>query len=177
VARRSRWGPFSQLSFFAPYSLAGKTAANVQVEYQGVLSNSITLPVIDVAPGLFTLNSQGFGQGAVLNQDLSVNGPNNPAGLGQVIVLYGSGYGQSNPPGTDGKQAAAPLPEALQPMSVLIGGKQGIIKYQGAAPGLTEGIFQINVEIPADVTPGDQVQVQVRQGTRISPPGVTVAIQ
>jgi uncharacterized protein (TIGR03437 family) len=170
-------GPFSQLSFFAPYSLAGKTAANVRVEYQGVLSNSITLPVIDVAPGLFTLNSQGFGQGAVLNQDLSVNGPNNPARLGQVIVLYGSGYGQSNPAGTDGQQAAAPLPEPLQPMSVLIGGKQGIIKYQGPAPGLTEGIFQINVEIPADVTPGNEVPVQVQQGSRISPPGVTVAIQ
>ncbi len=166
-----------QLSFFAPFSLAGKTSAAVQVEYQGVRSLAAVLPVIDVAPGLFTLNAQGFGQGAILNQDLLLNGPNNPANRGDVVVLFGTGYGQSNPAGQDGKQAAAPLPAPLQPMSVFIDGKPGIIEYQGAAPSLTEGIFQINVHVPVDATPGDAVPVEVRQGTRRSPPGVTLAVR
>jgi uncharacterized protein (TIGR03437 family) len=166
-----------QVSFFAPFSLAGKTSALVQVEYEGVRSLTATLPVVDVAPGLFTLNAQGFGQGAILNQDLSLNGPNNPANRGDVVVLYGSGYGQSNPAGVDGQQAAAPFPAPVQPMSVFIDGKQAVIDYQGAAPNLTEGIFQINARVPANATPGDAVPVEVRQGTRVSPAGVTLAVR
>jgi len=166
-----------QVSFFAPFSLAGKTSAAVQVEYQGVRSLTSTLPVVDVAPGLFTLNSQGFGQGAILNQDLSVNGPNNPANRGDVVVLYGSGYGQSNPAGVDGQQAKAPFPAPTQPMKVFIDGKEAIIDYQGAAPSLTEGIFQINARVPTNTTPGEAVPVEVRQGTRVTPPGVTLAVR
>jgi uncharacterized protein (TIGR03437 family) len=166
-----------QLSFFAPFSLAGKASAAVQVEYQGVRSLAAVLPVIDVAPGLFTLNSQGFGQGAILNQNLSLNGPANPANRGDVVVLYGSGYGQSNPAGVDGQQAKVPFPAPLQPMKVFIDGKEGFIEYQGAAPSLTEGIFQINVHVPVDSATGDAVPVEVRQGTRSSPPGVTLAIR
>jgi uncharacterized protein (TIGR03437 family) len=169
-------GSFSQLSFFAPFSLAGKTSAQVQVEYQGVASNPVTLPVIDVAPGLFTVNSQGFGPGAILNQDTSLNSAQNPARRGEVIVLYGTGYGRTNPTGVDGQQAAAPLPAPLQPISVRIDGKDAVIQYQGSAPQLTEGIFQLNVVIPVDVTPGAAVPIELRQGGKTSIAGPTVAI-
>src|SRR5262249_43661102 len=57
------------VSAVAPYALAGRATTNVQVEVQGVRSAAVNVRVIDASPGIFTLNQQGSGQGAVLNQD------------------------------------------------------------------------------------------------------------
>ena len=50
-----------------PYELAGKKTAEVAVEYQGQRSAPVTLPVVESAPALFTLDASGKGQAAMLN--------------------------------------------------------------------------------------------------------------
>jgi len=37
--------------------------------------------------------------------------------------------------------------------------------------------MQINVRIPANITPGNSIPVQVRIGNRLSQAGVTMAVQ
>jgi len=39
------------------------------VEYDGILSVAVTVPVLPAVPGIITTNSQGTGQAVALNQD------------------------------------------------------------------------------------------------------------
>jgi uncharacterized protein (TIGR03437 family) len=168
-----------QVAGFAPFELAGKTETNVQVVYNGVASPPVTVNVIDAVPGLYTANSSGGGQGAILNHDLSVNGPGNPESPGNVIVLYGGGAGQTSPGGRDGGLAGvgAPLATLTLPVKVFIDNIAATnVTYAGPAPGLVEGVFQINVVIPAGVRHNANVPVVVQFGGDVqTQPGVTLA--
>jgi uncharacterized protein (TIGR03437 family) len=96
-----------QVAAIAPYSLAGKASAVVQVAYGGQTSNGVTLPVVAATPGIFTANASGTGPGAIANQDYSTNSPSNPAAQGSTVVLYLTGEGQTIPGGTDGRITTA----------------------------------------------------------------------
>jgi uncharacterized protein (TIGR03437 family) len=167
-----------QIAGFAPFELAGKTQTNVQVVYNGVASPPVAINVIDTVPGLYTANSSGGGQGSILNHDLTVNGPGNPEAPGNVIVLYGGGSGQTTPAGRDGGLAGvgAPLGTLTLPVKVLIDNIAATnVQYAGPAPGLVEGVFQINVVIPAGVRHNANVPVVVQiDGNKQSQPGVTL---
>lgn len=101
-------------------------------------------------------------QAAVLNEDGTINGPAHPATVGSVISLFGTGVGQTNPPGVTGSPFPL-VPAALQAhVSVLIGNAPAEVLYAGAAPGLFAGIDQINVRVPAPLDgTGDAVSVSV----------------
>lgn len=165
-----------QVSAIVPYDVNGRTTTAMQVEYRGTRSNAVNLRVTDTAPGLFTANSSGKGQGAILNEDSSFNSASNPAKPGSIIVLYGTGEGATDPTGTNGLLANSVFPKPRQPVTVRIGGKNAEVLYAGAAPGLVAGVFQVNVRIPADVEAGAQ-PVIVQVGANSSPADVTVAVQ
>jgi hypothetical protein len=50
-----------------------------QHEYRGVASPPVFLSVLAAIPGLFTADASGSGQGAIVNQDGSINGEGNGA--------------------------------------------------------------------------------------------------
>jgi uncharacterized protein (TIGR03437 family) len=122
------------------------------------------------------VNGGGAGQGAILNQDLSVNSHDNPADRGALITMYATGVGQTDPPGTDGLVSSTVLPKPLLPVAVQIGGGDAQIVYAGAAPGMISGILQVNCRVPMQITPGDAVPVILSAGTATSP-SVTVAVK
>ncbi len=142
----------SQISAIAPFSLAGKHSTQLSVEYRGIRSNTRSLRVDEAVPGVFTMDASGTGQGAILNQDGSFNLAANPATPGSVIVLYGTGAGQTKPPGEDGKITGGELPTPVLPVSVRIGGVPAEVVYAGAAPGMVAGVLQVNARIPPGVT-------------------------
>jgi uncharacterized protein (TIGR03437 family) len=167
-----------QVAGFAPFELAGKTQTNVQVVYNGVTSPPVTLNVLDAVPGLYTASSSGGGQGAILNHDLTVNSAGNPESPGNVIVLYGGGAGQTSPAGRDGGLAGvgAPLATLTLPVKVFIDNIAATnITYAGPAPGIVEGVFQINVVLPAGVRHNANVPVVVQVEDKQTQPGVTLA--
>lgn len=166
-----------QVSAIVPYAVAGKSSTQVQVTYNGQTTNSVTIPVAASAPALFTAASSGFGQAAALNQDNSFNSASRPAARGSVVQLFGTGEGLTTPAGGDGKLATPPYPTPNLPVSVTIGGKPAPILYKGSAPGLVQGLLQLNVQIPTTVTPGNSVPVVVTIGNTSSRDGVTLAIQ
>src|ERR1039458_2754833 len=71
-----------QVSAIVPFGIAGKTTTQVQYIYQGVASNTVTVPVKPANPGLFTLDSSGRGAGAVLDLAYRVISKDNPARKG-----------------------------------------------------------------------------------------------
>lgn len=165
----------SQSSAVVPYLASANATTRLQVEYQGVRSEPLEIPIAPTAPGLFTADSSGVGQGAILNEDGTRNSTAVPARPGSVVVLWGTGEGLTDPPGVDGRPASVVLPHPLAPVTVQIGGASAAIEYAGAAPGNVAGVFQINARVPAGVT-GDRVPVKVTVGGKPSQDGVTVAI-
>ncbi len=164
-----------QTSAIVPWDTVGP-AAEIVVEYQGVKSRTLTLPVAASAPGLFSANASGRGQAAAFNQDLSLNSAANPAEPGSIVVLYGTGEGRTLPPSVDGRVSTVPLPRPELPVNVSIAGQRAEILYSGAAPGLVAGVFQLNVRVPVAIAAGDQ-PVVVTIGERLSQAGLTIAVK
>jgi uncharacterized protein (TIGR03437 family) len=113
-----------------------------------------------MSPGIFTQNSSGTGQGAVLNQDLSVNSPENPAAPGSVIAVYLTGIGQMDAQVTGE-----------------IGQLEADVLYAGPAPGFISAVRQVNLRVPPNTPPGDKLSVVVAVGPARSQPGVTVSVR
>jgi len=57
-------------------------------------------------------------------------------------VLFGTGEGQTNPPGVDGRPATTVFPKPLGAVKVFIGGIQADVAYAGAAPFLVAGVLR-----------------------------------
>jgi uncharacterized protein (TIGR03437 family) len=166
-----------QVSAVVPYGVAGKASTQVQVSYQGSVSNTMTVPVRATTPAIFSLDASGVGPGAILNQDLSINTTGNAAERLSVIALYCTGGGVTTPASADGAVIGDASFVLAQTPVVTIGGLNAAVKYAGAAPGSVAGLTQINVEVPASVTPGLALPVIVRIGDFASTGSVTVAVK
>ena len=162
-----------QVNAIVPWGVTAATA-EIVVEYQGVQSRALTLPVASSAPGLFSVNDSGLGQAKALNQDLSLNSAANPVDPGSIIVLYGTGTGRTVPPSVDGGIAVVARPEL--PVNATIGGQRVDVLYAGAAPGLVAGVLQLNLRLPEAIAAGNQ-PVVVRIGERTSQTGLTIAVR
>jgi uncharacterized protein (TIGR03437 family) len=136
------------------------------------------LPIAAANPSIFSANSSGTGQGAILNADLSSNSPSNPAARGSEVVLYATGTGVLKPAEEDGVLAPSTNPPLISaPVTVSIGGQSATVMYQGAAPKLVAGVSEINVQVPAGVTPGPAVPVTITVGGVPSQNTVTMAVK
>lgn len=173
-----------QVNTIVPYDVYGRTTTRVQIEFQGVVSNTIELNVAPAAPGIFpnSISPNASTQGAILNQDGSINGALRPAAKGSVIVIYATGEGQTTPGGVNGRIISPDnsrndwtKPLAGTPQ-VFIDGVQAEVFYGGSAPGLVSGALQINARVPATVRSGN-VSVVVRIANVNSQENVTVAVQ
>lgn len=144
----------TQLSVVAPPGLAGARETNVIVEMNfDWRSTPVKIPVWPARPGLFTADATGKGPAAALNENGTVNSPSNPAKKGEIIVLWGTGGGV----------------ESLT-QKVFIDGIESEILYAAGK----DGLWQLNVRIPAFATKGEVVW---HAGERESPEGVTIALR
>ncbi len=168
-------GP-GQVNAVVPFGLDLSANAELELMAGSQALGDVTVAVAPVSPALFTANSNGTGAGVILNQDYTVNSSANPARAGSVVILYGTGFGQVNPPAADGKPAPGAAP-TVAPVTASIGSVPADVLYAGAAPGLIAGVVQINVRIPVGVTPGAAAQISLTVGGTTTAPGVTVAVQ
>ena len=165
-------GP-DQINVIAPFGIDKKSSTQLQVMAQDRIIADLSLLVADAVPAIFTLDGSGVGPGAILNQDETMNSPNEPAEKGSVIVLFASGAGQTDPPGTDGQVAGGVLPQPLLPVKVRIGGLDATVVYAGAAPGFVSGVLQVNCLVPVASPSGDAVPIVLSVGKASSPAGVS----
>jgi uncharacterized protein (TIGR03437 family) len=90
-----------------------------------------------------------------------------PAVPGDILTLYGVGFGAVTPNVPAGQLAPGGLTALAAPVQVMFGSTAATLQYQGLAPGLV-GLYQFNVVVPS-VTAGNAVPVTFIQG------GVTLA--
>jgi uncharacterized protein (TIGR03437 family) len=77
----------------------------------------------------------------------------------------------------DGSIAQAPYAALGQSVTVRIGGVPATVQYQGAAPGIVQGVIQINAVVPTGIATGDTVPIELTIGGVSSPAGVTLAVR
>ena len=152
-------------------------AVSVQVRRGGLSSVAQTIQVAGVSPGIFTLNQQGTGDGAILHAaNFQAVNAASPAQGNEFILIYCTGLGPTNPAVASG--AAAPVnPPLAQTQStpvVMIGGQAAEVTYSGMAPGFV-GLYQINAKVPSGLPRGSQTLQVTLNGVPANP--VTVPTQ
>ena len=156
----------AQINLIAPYLLAGRIAAHIQIVTASATSNVAVLGVQPSMPEIFEISSSNPNlqpAAAILNQDGTLNGQNNPAHIGDTVAMFVSGTGQTTPAGVDGTipQAAGGTP--VLPIMVQLNLSYAGVTYAGNAPGLVSGATQVNFQIPQinTVGPGPPYQTFV----------------
>ena len=137
-------------------------------------------------PRLFTINGLGSGQIAALNQDGSINSPQNPASRGSIVSLFGTGGGLTQPAFIDGAVVTQAATLKEQDGYVIVGLDYASTTYTGAAPDEVNGVVQINVTVPMTTAPNSAVPVRwampvvnLSDGILYSytEPGITIAVK
>lgn len=165
-----------QINFVAPYDLIPGRTVEVVVEFDGAAVGPLSVHITAHDFALFSLSGSGRGQAAALNQDGSLNGRDNPAEPGSIVVLYGAGAGVTAPASVDGELAPfEDLPRIAAAVAVSFGEQLAEVLYAGSAPGLVNGVVQINVRLPEDLSSGVQpVDVTVNGLPSLSRPTIRV---
>lgn len=114
-----------------------------------------------LSPAFFAYQSGTTSYVAAVHLDGTLVGPvgpsSRPAAPGEVIEIYGTGFGPTNPPVPTAQLVAQPAPLSL-PALVTIGGVSAQVQWAGI---MSSGLYQLNVQIPS-IGAGDQpVQVTV----------------
>jgi uncharacterized protein (TIGR03437 family) len=170
----------NQINAVVPYEVASSSTANVTVQINGLRSAAFAAQVVATSPAIFALTQIGSGQGAILNQDNTVNGAAHPAAKGSIIQIFGTGEGQLVPGVSTGcitGLTVFPKPAAT-PVTVTIGGQSATpITYAGEAPEEVCGVIQINATVPANIASGTQPVVLTIGSNTNSQQNITVSVQ
>ena len=160
-----------QIDVLIPYSL-GPGNASLLVIRDGTAGPTVTLPLTTTAPGLFQSAPNTV---LATHADNSLITASAPATAGEVIIIYATGLGYTNPDQTDGEIPTHPAQITnLSSLSVLINGVStgpGSIQYAGVTPGCA-GLYQINLQLPSPLPSNPEIRVQI--GTQISPAGMNL---
>lgn len=156
----------TQVTFLVPGDVSPGTV-QVQIKNPAGITKQVPITVQANAPQLLSVdgtyvsaahsNGNLLGKSGLLGSDGIAT---TPAAPGEMIVLYGTGLGPTNPaliPGQMPRQATslATLPQ------VSIGGTAATVSSAAVVPN-APGVYQIKVQVPATAANGDQpVVVQV----------------
>jgi uncharacterized protein (TIGR03437 family) len=174
-----------QVNAVVPFNMTPASGMKMRATYNGVTSATYTVDGVSADPGVFTVDSSGRGQAAVLNYNsqnatYSLNSATNPAAKGSIILIYATGGGQTAIlPSPEGQVVgvSTPLPELIQTTTVTIGADTISPEYAGAVPTAIAGLVQINATIPLTARTNKATPLLVTVGGRTSQAGVTIAVK
>lgn len=178
-------GGGTAVSAYMFYTLSGQVAGllpstatagsyNLTVTYNGSTSAPFQVTVVDRSFGIVSLAGNGKGPAVVQNYISAANTPINgftttggfaPAYPGQTLIIWGTGLGPIS-----GSDADAPGAQDLRgsaTIKVLVGGRSLDPFYAGRAPQFP-GEDQINVTLPADISTGCTVPLQISVNGQLS---------
>lgn len=114
---------------------------------------------------LISRGSQYIGNPAVIPQTFSAH-------AGDVLTLWATGLGATNPPVPAGQQPTT-FPSLTMTPTVTVGGAN--VTVLGAVLRFA-GLYQVNIQLPASMPTGDQ-PIKIIQGSFQSPAGILLNIQ
>ncbi len=157
----------TQINVLAPAD-SGTGAVSVTVTNSAGTSTAASATLLEVAPALFATNGN---VAAVRPDGTVVDGGTVAAKPGEVLELFGTGFGPMSPAVAPGVvfQGSAPL---TNPATVAIGGVQATVSYAGL---VGTGLYQLNVAVPALANGTYPVLVTVKGITSQS--GIVLKVQ
>jgi uncharacterized protein (TIGR03437 family) len=155
-----------QMNTIVPFAPRSNDRITISVRKDGVETARAIVALTDTQPEFFQLPT---GQAASLNEDGSVNSQTNPAKLGSIITVWGTGA-----PGwaRETREGSVNPDSPLQYLNVsaIADYKETVSTFAGAAPGLPAGIFQVNIKLPETHFGPNQVEIYPVSGLEISSP-------
>lgn len=155
---------YQQIAFQMPVDAPLGTAL-VQVQRDGITSNTISVDVVDRAPRIGLLNIGSFG--TIVNaRDNSLPLPSSyqipgfathPAAAGDVLTIYAIGLGSTDPTVASGAPSPVPAATLTSTPVINIGGSIGGAAVTPFFAGLSPtyaGLYQLNLTIPDNVPRG-----------------------
>ena len=97
-----------------------------------------------------------------------------PAKPGEVVILWGTGFGPTSPVTQAGQQVTAAAVLA-NPVTVTIGGLPATVYGTALSPG-SAGLYQVALQVPPGLADGDQ-PVVVQVAGAASPAGVVLSVK
>jgi len=165
----------TQVNFLIP---GNEMSGNVPVRVvrEGWTGPEVIVSLVDASPALFPL-----GNGYIIATHGADGSPitaGSPAQGGEIIVVYATGLGKTEPNPDAGEIPMYPATiDDYSSLSVCLDGAPlpwYLIKYAGVTPG-SVGLYQINIELPNPVDPDPQIVVTI--GNQSSPSGLQLAVQ
>jgi uncharacterized protein (TIGR03437 family) len=152
-----------------PWELSGQASASVTVSSSSQTSAAMNVSLTLYAPGIFTVNGQGTGQGTIVDQNGMLADVRAPAIAGMTVVkVFATGLGPVTPqPATGAGSPANPVAVTTTNPLVTIGGIAAPLLKSELTPG-TVGMYELDVQVPAGVNPTDSAPVQITIGGAVS---------
>jgi uncharacterized protein (TIGR03437 family) len=168
----------TQLNVLAPAD-AAVGPVQVQVTYGGQTSNSVSATESTFSPAMFMFDALGQKYVAAVRVDGQFIGPTTlypgltaPAHAGDILQLYATGFGPTNPATTIG-QTFGGAPPAANTVTATIGGVPATVQFAGL---VGPGEYQFNIVAPAGLPSGDNLIV-LRVGGVSTQPGAYLTVQ
>ncbi len=157
----------NQVNFQCPDSPVGASVSLI-IQSETGASAPLAATTQFATPGIYSLNGNGRGQGAVLVSGtanvamIPTKGvPSQPAPQGSSISIYASGLGATSIPVAAGAAAPSdPLAEVTAPVDVLINGEKAEVTSAILTPGYS-GLYQVTAQVPASTPIGSAITVQL----------------
>jgi uncharacterized protein (TIGR03437 family) len=155
----------TQIDALAPADTTVGPAA-VQVTFAGVSSNSLSATEASFSPALFMFPADSAKYVAAVRSDGQYIGPTTlysgvtePAKSGDILLLFGTGFGPTNPT-TDFSQTVGTAAPTANTVTATIGGVAATVEYAGL---VAAGEYQFNIVAPS-VPDGDNLVVLTVNG-------------
>jgi len=110
--------------------------------------------------------------GGVVGAAALYPGVSTPAKVGETIVLFGTGFGPTNPGIASGQLVAAPATCVNTP-TVTFGGAPAQVAFAGL---VSAGVYQFNVVVPSSLVAGD-IPVTINMGSVASTANTIITVQ
>jgi uncharacterized protein (TIGR03118 family) len=164
-----------QIDVLTPVDTATGTVP-VVVTDNGLVSASGTATMNAFSPAFFLLKDNAsvaavHSSGAIVGATTLYAGASTPAAPGEIITIFGTGFGPTSPAITNGAIVVAPLTVATAP-TVTIGGISATVVYAGL---VSAGVYQLDVMVPA-ATPASNAAVVATVGSVSSPATATMTV-
>jgi uncharacterized protein (TIGR03437 family) len=159
----------AQINALVPFGLNTNTPYQLLIQRDLTLSSPVPINIADAQPGLFAGGGNAIVADSRGTAPAFLVTPSAPAQAGDVLVFYVAGLGVTNPPVADGVASPSSPPAQTQAqVTVSIGGQNANVIFAGLTPTLV-GLYQVNVTMPAGVTPGNAVPVLLTVAGQTSP--------
>ena len=144
-----------QISIQVPFGISAPGDTGVIIENNGSRTTVTGVPLFTVQPGVFEFIANGVRVAAVLHADFQPVTPANPARPNEIVLLFITGMGLTNP--AVGTNVVGPAPPATSVLQPVVGIDDAGVEVLGSfyAPGLMT-VFQINLRIPGNAQTGNR---------------------